>query len=398
MNAVGPSAVPRSANAGRRRARREALEAWAFILPSTVLLLAFGLLPVLFATFVSLHKWRITPGGWLGLGNYVEAFGGIDVLVWVAVFGAVIAAGARVATSGTPSNGRRITSSTILAIGAIGVLAALPRIWKTGDGEMLDSLRVTVWYSIGTVPVQLALGLLLAVALDARFRGKQLFRVLFLLPYVVPAVASAAVFERLFSLRPESFANQLIALWGSPPQQWLRETRGILEMALGWGRDVAADATPAVAYWLGWARGPSLALVSVMFFNYWVFIGYYALIYANGLASIPKELYEAAEVDGASRRATFFRLIVPLLSPTTYFLSTLGIIGTFKAFNHIYVLRNPDAQGAADPISVYVFFTFFRKSRFGYAAAVALVLFAIVMGLTYLQRRFAGGRIHYGDD
>jgi multiple sugar transport system permease protein len=225
-----------------------------------------------------------------------------------------------------------------------------------------------------------------------------MFRVIFLLPYVVPAVASAAVFERLFALRPESFANQLIALWGAPPQQWLRETRGILEMAFGWGRNVASGAAPAVAYWLGWARGPSLALVSVMFFNYWVFIGYYALIYANGLANIPRELYEAAEVDGASRPATFFRVIVPLLSPTTYFLSTLGIIGTFKAFNHIYVLRSADAQGAADPVSVYVFFTFFRKSRFGYAAAVALVLFGIVMGFTYLQRRFTGGRIHYGDD
>ena len=135
-----------------------------------------------------------------------------------------------------------------------------------------------------------------------------------------------------------------------------------------------------------------------MFFNYWVFIGYYALIYANGLANIPRELYEAAQVDGARRGTVFFRIVLPLLSPTTFFLTILGVIGTFKAFNHIYVLRNADAQGAADPVSVYIFFTFFRKSRFGYAAAMALVLFAIVMGLTWIQRRVMANRVFYGDE
>ncbi len=253
---------------------------------------------------------------------------------------------------------------------------------------MLDSLRVTVWYSLGTVPVQLGLGLLLALLLDAKFRGKQAFRVIFLLPYVVPAVASATVFERLFSLRPESFANQVLALFQAPPaavaagdarraRDGLRlgaRERGRRRLGRGLLAGVGAGARAS----------PSS---SIMFYNYWVFIGYYALIYANGLANIPRELYEAAEVDGARRSTVFFKIVVPLLSPTTFFLSTLGVIGTFKAFNHIYVLRNPDAQGAADPVSVYIFFTFFSKSRFGYAAAMALVLFVIVMGLTYLQRR-----------
>jgi ABC-type sugar transport system permease subunit len=133
-----------------------------------------------------------------------------------------------------------------------------------------------------------------------------------------------------------------------------------------------------------------------MFFNWWVFVGYYALIYTNGLSNIPRQLYEAAEVDGAGKLTVFFKITLPLLSPTTYFLTLLGIIGTFKAFAHIYVLRHPAARGEVDPMSVQIFFTFFRKSRFGYAAAMSLLLFVIVLVLTLAQRRIMKERVHYG--
>ncbi|MFW6313524.1 MAG: carbohydrate ABC transporter permease, partial [Spirochaetota bacterium] len=250
-------------------------------------------------------------------------------------------------------------------------------------------------YALGTVPIQLSFGLLLAVLLDQSFKGRQAFRVIFLLPYIVPTVASAAIFQVLFSLRPESFANQLIALFGSEPLGWLGERTGVLQMLLGWGTREMTN--PVAAYWQGWTRGPSLALVSIMIFNYWVYIGYYALIYSNGLSNIPRQLYEAAEVDGATKRTVLFRIIMPLLSPSTFFLTLLGVIGTFKAFNSVYVLRNPATGGATDPMSVYIFFTFFRRSRFGYAAAMSLLLFVLVLGLTFLQRRLMEKRVHYGD-
>ena len=166
-------------------------------------------------------------------------------------------------------------------------------------------------------------------------------------------------------------------------------------MLFNWG--TGGVATTFAEYWQSWIRGPSLALFSVMIFNYWVYIGYYALIYSNGLSNIPRQLYEAAEVDGAPKRTVLFKIIVPLLSPTTFFLTLLGVIGTFKAFNSIYVLRNPATGGATDPMSIYIFFTFFRRGRFGYAAAMALVLFVLVLGLTFLQRRLMERRIHYGD-
>ncbi len=393
MNDIAAGERRRRERARRSRRARETIEGYLFVLPAALVILVFGICPVFFTVIVSLNRWRIKPGAFIGLENYLEIFGGPRLLLWVAAAAALLAAAAWLRRGGRVA--RRLSGALAIAFAVLILLAVLPQIRASGDAEMLDSLRVTVWYSVGTVPVQLALGLMLALLLDAKFRGKQAFRVIFLLPYVVPAVASATVFERLFSLRPESFANLVLALFHVPTQQWLRETRGIFEMAFGWGRESAAAAG---AYWMAWARGPSLALASIMFYNYWVFTGYYALIYANGLASIPRELYEAAEVDGARRSTVFFKIVIPLLSPTTFFLSTLGVIGTFKAFNHIYVLRSPDAQGAADPVSVYIFFTFFRKSRFGYAAALALVLFAIVMGLTYLQRRVMTKRVFYGDD
>ena len=137
--------------------------------------------------------------------------------------------------------------------------------------------------------------------------------------------------------------------------------------------------------------------MSIIFYSWWIFVGYYALIYLNGLNAIPRQLYEAAEVDGAGRVRSFFSITLPLLSPTTYFLSLLGVIGTFKAFTHLYVLRSPAALGTVDPISVTIFFTAFRTGNMGYASAISLVLFFIVLGLTLLQQRTTEKGVTYGD-
>ncbi|MFW5777187.1 MAG: carbohydrate ABC transporter permease [Spirochaetota bacterium] len=391
----------------KRRRVLENLEGYAFIAPAVVLIGLFGIFPVFFTVFVSSHRWRIRRGDFIAAENFVDALGslGLAALLVVAIFTIVLssrligAANARrtaVRHETTSADVVRVIAGWLgVVAGIVGVAIVLPQIWATGDDDMLDSLRITIWYAAGTVPVQLGFGLLLAVLLDQRFAGRQAFRVIFLLPYIVPTVASAAIFQVLFSLRPESFANELIGLFGAGPLGWLGERTGVFQMAFGWG---SGEATTAFAqYWQGWAQGPSLALVSIMIFNYWVYIGYYALIYSNGLANIPRQLYEAAEVDGARKTTVFFRIIVPLLSPSTYFLSLLGVIGTFKAFNSIYVLRNSATGGATDPMSVYIFFSFFRRSRFGYAAAMALLLFLLVLGLTFIQRRLMERRVHYGE-
>jgi multiple sugar transport system permease protein len=342
-----------------------------------------------------MFKWRIKRGPFLGLANYHQLFGNpIYLLLVVASIAGIFLAARLLKRGGFPGRGRLPLGLGLLLASLLLFAVFLPYFADRGDKGMLNSLRVTIWYSLGTVPVQISMGLLLAVLLHRPVPGKQLFRVIYLLPYIVPSVAAAAVFERLFSLRPESFANQVLALFGARPLQWLLEPKGIFYLLSG--QTMAQNAAgPVAAYWLTWAQGPSLALVSIMFFNWWVFTGYYALIYTNGLANIPRQLYEAAEVDGAGRLTVLFRITIPLLSPTTYFLTLMGIIGTFKAFAHIYVLRQPAARGEVDTMSMEIFFTFFRKSRFGYAAAMSLLLFAIVLALTLLQRRIMKERVHY---
>lgn len=391
----------------RQRRRRENLTGYLFVSPAVLLISLFGIFPVFFTVYVSLHRWRIVKGAFVGMSNYESVFGSLLWALFLILAIAAIVAASRLVTwsrakvqsyasKTTPVHiGLLAAGWTVIAAAVVAIILILPQIWSNGSDDMMDSLRVTIWYSAGTVPVQLVLGLLLAVMLDQKFAGRQFFRVVFLLPYIVPTVASAAIFQALFSLRPESFANQFIALFGADPLSWLGERTGIFRMIFGGGN--VEPVTALAQYWQTWAQGPSLALVSVMFFNYWVYIGYYALIYSNGLANIPRQLYEAAEVDGAKKRTVLFKITVPLLSPTTFFLTLLGVIGTFKSFNSLYVLRDAGTGGATDTMSIHIFFTFFRRSEFGRATAMALILFALVLGLTFLQRRLMERRVHYGD-
>lgn len=388
------------------RAREDTISGYLFIAPATILIAAFGVFPIGFTVVVSLFRWRIKPGRFIGLANYTALFGS---LLWPLVFGASLVA-IYFALRFLVDRGRgghawfpHLLWWCIGLGGLLGVVFSLPRLWSQGDSDAIDSLRVTIFYSLGTVPVQLVLGLLVAFLLNHRIKGKQFFRVAALLPYIVPTIASAAVFTVLFSLRPESLANEVLALFGIRPLSWLGERRGILTMLFGWGAQIVVDpaSVPSASliptYWATWVQGPSLGLVSIMLYNHWVYTGYYALIYTNGLAGIPRQLYEAAEVDGAGKVSAFFRITLPLLSPTTYFLTMLGIIGTFKSFNSVYIMAQPGAGTTVDTLSLSIFNIFFGRSTFGYAAAESLFLFVLVVGLTYVQRHFLERRVHYGE-
>jgi multiple sugar transport system permease protein len=120
------------------------------------------------------------------------------------------------------------------------------------------------------------------------------------------------------------------------------------------------------------------------------------VIYLAGLGNISKELIEAAEIDGAGRWQVFRHIIFPLLSPTTYFLSLIAIIGTFKAFAHIWVMRHEFSLGTVNTFSVSIFLEFFDKVRYGYASALAFVLFAIILFLTFINNKIQGSRVFYG--
>jgi multiple sugar transport system permease protein len=128
----------------------------------------------------------------------------------------------------------------------------------------------------------------------------------------------------------------------------------------------------------------------------WTYVGYNTVIFLAGLGSIPHELYEAAQIDGASTWHLFRHITLPLLSPVTFYLALVAFIGTFKAFNHIYVMRVPSAQGTVDVTSIYIFDTFYRHTQFGYATAQAIVLFVIILILTMVQNKVFGEKVFYG--
>ena len=295
--------------------------------------------------------------------------------------------------------GSRQTSNTKLIASILGAIVLIAggvffilnwESWTAGSSEeFFLSLQVTVFYSLFTVPFQLAISLGLAYLLFQNIAAKGLFRIIYFIPYIAPTVATAGIFRVIFSLRDESLANQgIAAAFGGAPLKWLQESASAVS-AFGESLGIAG----AENWTIG---GPSLALFVIILFNIWVFVGYDTVIFLAGLGNIPNTLYEAGKIDGANGWQLFRHITVPLLSPTVYFLSVISIIGTFKAFNHIWVLRQPEAQGTADTASVYFFSTFLRQTRFGYSTAMAMVLFVIILVLFLIQQRMASRRVFYG--
>ncbi len=280
----------------------------------------------------------------------------------------------------------RLLGGLAFLVGAVVLILEIPSIVAGGDPDMWEGLKVTIFFSLGTVPFQLAIALFLSVLLFQKLKGSEVFRILFFLPYVTPAVASAAVFKELFSNRFSSPANEVLGWIGIEPQAWLSEPKGIVTL-VGGGLGLTIP---------DWAAGPSMALCVIILLSIWTYVGYNTVIYLAGLGNIPTELTEAAEIDGANRWEVFRHITFPLLSPTTYFLSLLAVIGTFKAFNTIWIMRQGAALGTTDPFSVLIFDEFFTKTRYGYASALAFVLFAIILSLTLINNRIQGSKVFYG--
>lgn len=271
-----------------------------------------------------------------------------------------------------------------LVCGGYLMIAQLPPALANADRDVMNGFSVIVMYSVGTVPFQLAIGLGLAVLLFQNIRGKALYRMIYFLPYITPFVATSLIFTLLFSNAPDSPANQLIKGIGGLPQRWLLEPRGLFQLIFG-------DSLPT------WLRGPGLALVVMMIYNTWTYAGYATVIFLAGLGNIPREMYEAAKIDGANGWQLFRNITLPLLSPTTFFLTLVATIGTFQAFTQIWLMRKPGAYQAVDTINIYIFNEISASNPdYAYGSAMAFVLFGVILVLTLTQNRIAGRRVFYG--
>ncbi len=274
--------------------------------------------------------------------------------------------------------------SIAMMLGAWVLVAELPRVIRAGYTTWWSGLLNTVYYSMFTVPAQLFIGLFLAILLFQNIKGKGFFRLVYFLPYVTNPVAAAGVFRVLFSSRVNGPLNRLLSVFGISPLLWLDQPRGIFSSLLP-----GLNLPP-------WLSGPSLALIVICLYGVWSFAGYNTVIFLAGLGSIPTPLYEAASIDGAGRWQQFRHITLPLLSPTTYFLTLISVIGTFKAFSHIWVLRSGAALGTTDTASVIIYNEFNRNTRYGYASAMALILMGFILVLTLINNRIAEEKVFYG--
>jgi multiple sugar transport system permease protein len=277
----------------------------------------------------------------------------------------------------------RLLAALLLIAAGLIISQGWGRMVAAGDEQFLNSLQVTIYYSLGTVPAELILSLIPAYILFQKMRGQELFRMIYFLPYVTPIVATAVVFRTIFNPRETSLANQALAVLGQEPQKWLFEPKPFAQVMLGWSRE-------------GFLAGPSMALVSIIVLGVWTYVGYNTVIFLAGLGNIPRELYEAAEMDGASSWGLFRHITLPLLSPVTFYLFLIAFIGTFKAFNHIYVMQVPSAQNTVEVTSVAIFNTFYKANQFGYATAQAILLFLIILAMTLAQNKVFGEKVFYG--
>lgn len=247
------------------------------------------------------------------------------------------------------------------------------------DPLFIRSLVNTAWYVVGTVPISIALGVFVAILLNENIRGLPLFRLAYFLPYITALTAAAAVWSWIFN----PGLGLLNYVLGLENFRWLSNPTGILSMALApFGIELS-----------GYAAGPSIALVAIMIMSIWSFLGYNVVIFLAGLQSISKEYYEAARIDGANWWHQLRWITWPLLMPTTFFVLIISLIGSLNVFTQILIMT-PTGGVLNDTISVvmYLYQKGFRDFDFGYASALAFILFVITLLLTLMQRRLFANR------
>jgi len=237
------------------------------------------------------------------------------------------------------------------------------------DSDITHSLWITTKYSVISVPLRLAVALFLAMLLNEATRLVGLFRTAFYLPSVVASVAIAVLWQWVLNPRFGPF-NAFLGLFGIDGPNWFSD--------------------------------PDYALWALIIMSTWG-VGGEMLIFLAGLKGIPQILYEAAEIDGANRFQRFVRITLPMLSPTIFFNLIMAVIGSFQTFDSAFVISTARAGAIGSPLKstlfymLYLYQSAFTNLRMGYAAAMAWLLFAVIVTATFLINRSAKRWVFYGD-
>ncbi len=234
-------------------------------------------------------------------------------------------------------------------------------IWQ--DPRFWASVVITIRFAVMVAVLEVVLGLVAALLLQYAVPGIALFRTIFFLTTAV-STAVAAIAWGWFLHPVGGLLNRALETIGLPPQ--------------------------------GWLTTPEWALYSVAAATAWQAIGFNAILLTAGLQDIPEEIYEAAKLDGASGSVVLLRITLPLLSPILFFVGILALVRGFTAFGQIHLLTRGGPSEATTVWIYRVYLEAFSNFRFTYAAAEAVLLFALLVILTGLQFRFLGRRVHYG--
>lgn len=287
---------------------REELIAYLLISPWIIGFLVFTLGALVFSLVISFYNTDLlSPAKFIGLGNYQEMF--------------------------------------------------------TDDELFWQALKVTSLYTLGVVPVQVGLGLLVALLLNQKIRAIGVWRTIFYLPSVVSGVAVAMIWIWFF--QPDfGLVNGILAQLGvADPPRWMFSERWAL---------------PTLIITSVWNIGPGM------------------LIFLAGLQSIPLEMYEAAQLDGAGGWRQFTNITIPMLSPQILFNCIMGIIGSYQVFTASFVITGGGPNNATLTMVLYLYQRGFLTARFGYAAALAWILFLIIMVFTLFTLRSSRSSVFYG--
>jgi ABC-type sugar transport system permease subunit len=322
----------------------EAQAGWLFLSPNLIGFLLFFAGPLIFSLVISFYDWNgITSPTFVGFGNYIQTLG-------LTVAGSADA---------LPAGYEDILTAPFGVIGASD-----PLFWR--------SISNIVLFLVLAVPLAVIPALVLAVLIQTGYRGTKAFRTIFFVPAVAGVIGVTLIWKQMLN-STVGFINWFIG--------WVN---GIINMV------VPGDPMPQPVE-IGWLSDPSVALFAVVLVFGWSQFGFNTVLFTAGMQGIPKELHEAAMLDGAGATRRFFSITLPSLRATTFFVVASTVILALQLFDIVYALNQPNPVGFPDNATltpvVYLYQLGFQQDAFGQASAVAWILFILIFSLTLVQFR-----------
>ena len=230
------------------------------------------------------------------------------------------------------------------------------------DEVFWQSLRNNLWYAAGTIPVSIALAMLMALWVNSAMRGRTWLRMAFFTPTILPMIAVANIW--LFFYTPQyGLLDQFLSIFGAGGRNWLGD--------------------------------PSTALACMIVVAIWKEAGFFMIFYLAALQAIPPSLAEAAAIEGASRTYYFRRVVFPLLMPTTLFVMVNAVINSVRLVDHIFVMTRGGPNNATSLLLYHVYNVGFSFWDTAYAAALTIVLLVVLAAVAIGQFVFLDRKVHY---